>query len=144
MPIPSITFTLRQQHVDISSRGRALTALLDTQLTSQRNAFEARASVASLAGLVKAHLAMEDRSLYPRLVHSPDPHVAATAQRFVEEIGAVARVFDAYCTKWHDPLSIQKSPSVFADETRAVLEALAERISMEETELFLLADRAAA
>lgn len=42
-----------------------------------------------LAGQLKLHLALEDESLYPKLVKATDPKTAESARRFQREMGGL-------------------------------------------------------
>jgi hypothetical protein len=87
-----------------------------------------------------AHLKAEDWILYPTLLASDDPETAATAQRFLDEMGGLAAAFLAYADKW-SATAIDADWAGYCAESREIIEALTERITRENRELYPLADR---
>lgn len=121
---------------------------LVNQMSSQLGAAGAQAEsirkgLSKLAGKLLLHLAMEDKSLYPKLKVAPDPKVRETAARFTAEMGGLAATFTAYNAKWTAAL-VTAQPDAFVRETRAVFSALAKRIDGEERGLYPLLDALAA
>ena len=78
--------------------------------------------------------------LYPPLLSSPDATVAATARKFVDELGGLAKAFSAYIERW-DALSIEADWPGYQQESRGIIEALTNRIVRENRELYPLLDR---
>lgn len=95
-----------------------------------------------LARELIAHLAIEDRLLYPNLLRSSDPAAASLAARFKSELGGLGEAFTAYMTQWTDS-RIAREWEIFCGETRAILDALAERVARETESLYPLLDDAA-
>jgi hypothetical protein len=95
-----------------------------------------------LISKLMVHLAMEDRSLYPRLVVHQDRPTRETAKRFMAEMGSVAQTFGAYSKKWMTAEAIRLDPITFVTETRQLFEVLGKRIEQENTLLYPLAERA--
>ena len=93
-----------------------------------------------LSSTLIAHLKAEDWALYPRLMASGDPAVAATAKTFSDEMGGLADAFGLYSQRW-DAMSIQTNWSGFCHDTRGIIEALTVRITRENRDLYPLADR---
>jgi hypothetical protein len=83
------------------------------------------------------HLKAEDWVLYPRLLASGDPQVAATAQRFSDEMGGLADKYVAHTNKWNAN-SIAADWGTYCAETRGILGALTNRIMRENGELYPL------
>ena len=83
------------------------------------------------------HLKAEDWVLYPRLVESDDPQVAATAKAFSEEMGGLAAAFISYNEKWSAPAITADWPGYCVD-TLEIIEALTGRITRENRELYPL------
>lgn len=134
----SQTTMLRDQHDDLLEVVTALGRLLGHRAGA--NAEEIRHLLSLLAGKVKVHLAMEDNSLYPRLVQSPDPRVRETATRFSREMGGIRDAFVTYLGHWPTPLRIQQDPQTFCRETEQLFEVLGRRIQSENTILYPLLD----
>src|SRR5688500_3335868 len=54
-----------------------------------------------LSSTLIGHLKAEDWMLYPPLLDSHDPHIAATARAFIEEMGGLAIAYRAHCEQWN-------------------------------------------
>jgi hypothetical protein len=87
-----------------------------------------------------AHLKAEDWILYPMLLASDDPQTAATAQGFMDEMGGLAAAFLAYADKWNAS-AIESDWSGYCSESKGIIEALTERITCENRDLYPLAAR---
>lgn len=137
----SKTASYRQHHEELRAIAARIDRVLDRDgLTA--TADEAAAVVRELFGKFSVHLAIEDKSLYPRAKAAGDARLHAVASRFESEMGDLGQRFDAYRQSWPGPLAIGRDPARFAQETRAVLTALRERVAREETELYDLIDAA--
>lgn len=93
-----------------------------------------------LAGKLNFHLALEDKALYPRIADGDDAAARELARKFKTEMGGLGEAFAAYNLKWQVS-AIRSNPGGFSDETRAVFQALTQRIARENRELYPLADR---
>ncbi|QJR00774.1 hemerythrin domain-containing protein [Sphingobium yanoikuyae] len=91
-----------------------------------------------LARKLMAHLALEDRILYPALQRQGDDRVRTTAARIQAEIGALAESFARYMAAWTDERITRDWRGFCADSGR-ILDALARRIDREERVLYPLA-----
>lgn len=87
-----------------------------------------------------AHLKAEDWLLYPRLLESGDPEIAATAREFVDEMGGLAAAFTAYVDKW-DAFKIASEWAEYQRETQGIIEALRTRITRENRDLYPLLEK---
>jgi hemerythrin-like domain-containing protein len=133
------TDNLRRQHGTILAINRELLALLDTSSLGA-DGKAARSKIASLAGVLNVHLAMEDGVMYPRLMESTDPTVRETATIFVKQMGGLRSGFQSYVKRWMTPENIQAEPAEFVAQTRRIVEALAGRIQHEDEQLYPLVD----
>ena len=86
------------------------------------------------------HLKAEDWILYPTLLASDDPETAAVARAFLDEMGGLAAAFLAYADKW-SASEIESDWAGYCSESAAIIEALTERITRENRELYPLAER---
>jgi hypothetical protein len=86
-----------------------------------------------------AHLKVEDWALYPRLMESKDPRIAATAKPFSDEMGGLAAAFNLYSTRW-SAMSITRDWNGFCHESKAIIDAVVCRITRENRELCPLID----
>ncbi len=129
-------------HEEIAQDMGKISNLLNSTDQISKQAEQIRSLLTSMTGKIKVHLAMEDDVLYPKLFQHKNADVRATAKRFFEEMGGLKKAFSDYVGKWQGPAAIQKDPSAFMNETKAVINALAERVKKENTELFPMADKA--
>jgi iron-sulfur cluster repair protein YtfE (RIC family) len=126
---------LRKQHEDIG-------ALADQLSQAVSDPAERRPVAAlrwRLARELIAHLAIEDRYLYPAMIARCGSEGAKVAARFRAEMGDLAERFTEYMAGWSDPRIAEDWPG-FRDETRAILATLAHRIALENDALYPLAD----
>lgn len=135
-----ITDDYRRQHEEILELVSKLSSYLYEQKL-KNNAQEARKILSKLSGALKVHLAMEDNSLYPRLLVSKDEKIKEVARQFIEEIGGIAPVFNNYLNKWPNPASIESNPEEFINETSELFSALRNRIDRENNILYPLIDK---
>jgi Hemerythrin HHE cation binding domain len=89
---------------------------------------------------VIGHLKLEDWALYPRLIDSGDDEISSKGEEFREEMGGLAPAFIAYCDKWTAG-TIAADWSAYCEETRALLDALIDRLTRENRELLPLLER---
>ncbi len=130
----------KRQHVALLEKAGVVSKDL-TIANVLSNAHDARLRFSELLGMLKVHLAMEDKTLYPRLIASKDPKIAATANQFQKEMGGLAKVVIAYHHKWLVS-AINKDPTGYIAETKHVITQLKARIQREESRLFPLVDAA--
>jgi hemerythrin-like domain-containing protein len=134
------TDAYRKQHSELLALAAKLADALDPAKLG-RDATPARLILSNLSGKLKVHLAMEDNSLYPRMLQDSDPAVSAMARRFADEMGGIAKAFGGYVERWPSANAIQLAPQQFIDETRKIFAALASRIERENNQLYPLLDQ---
>jgi hypothetical protein len=122
---------LTRQHRDLVKTATRMFGWLDADKLSH-GAASVYQEISSLSGILKVHLAMEDRSLYPRLVQHRDAQLRTMAVRFLQERGQIRERFDVYKAEWHSPAAIERAPARFVDETRQILGLLWNRMKMED------------
>ena len=132
------TDSFRRQHDEIG----AVVTQMRNHLNADELAKDATAMfdlVVSLRGQLKVHLAMEDKTLYPRLLANDE--TKATAQKFMDEMGTLGGVLADYIAKWPRAESAQTDPHGFIADTTGLLNALVDRVERENSDLYELADR---
>ena len=87
-----------------------------------------------------AHLKLEDWALYPRLIDSGDQEISSAGQAFKDEMGGLAPAFVDYCDHWSAGAISENWPA-YCLETRAILDALTNRLVRENRELLPLLER---
>lgn len=133
----------RKHHQDLQDLAGQITERLDpAQLKIDSGMLrETNNLLAMLRGKLAIHLSIEDMVLYPRLLRDSDRHVKDMAQKYHDEVGSLAKVYEQYHQKWSIPEAIQANPEQFSAETKRLFEALEKRIAREEMELYPLYDR---
>ena len=137
--IPAVSRCLRQ-HEELAALAKQLVQSLDTRVLAV-DATPARRTLAIFSGRLRVHAAMEQEALYPRLLSSSDPEVAAKAQQLFDEIGDIYEVFFKHLSLWPDAASIKVDPEAFCRDTMALLYRLKQRMKRENEELYPLVER---
>lgn len=88
-----------------------------------------------LASTLIRHLKAEDWLLYPRLLRSSDSRLAQIAQSFSKEMGGLAPAFRDHSERWGS-YAIESDWTGYGRETAQLLEALTERITREDRDLY--------
>jgi hypothetical protein len=128
---------LKRQHKEIQE-------IIDfLKLNLQENKVRAEASqlaqnISFLAGKLRIHLLSEDDSLYPRLLGGTDTKAKETAERFFKEMGNLSQVFAEYKVKYNISSRILSNVEAYIKDTKIIVEALENRISREDKELYVL------
>lgn len=130
------TRRLRSEHASLAAIATEMAALADPK---QPNAAALSALRWRLCRELLAHLATEDRFLYPRLLASADENTARTAREYALEMGGLANIFTLYMENWTAE-RIANHWSEFCVETTGLLTALGTRIQKENTVLYPLAE----
>jgi hemerythrin-like domain-containing protein len=110
------------------------------QMGIAENAAAIASELGKLTAAIRLHLSIEDRFLYPALARAADPHVAATGRRFQQEMGGLARTYQAFAARWEDGAAIAAAPEQFRRDADAAFDALQRRIALEAQELLPLAE----
>ena len=134
------TEAFRQQHtaiVDVVSEFRGL--LVPEKVLD--NIPDLMGVMIGLSGKLKAHLAKEDKELYPELQAAGDPKLAEMAAAFQSEMGGLAGAFESFIETWRSIEAIEDDPEGFVRASEEILDALNDRINRENRELYALADR---
>lgn len=129
---------LREDHAKLARLFRRLGELIEQPSPPpQMELFDVRRE---LVGTLIAHLKLEDWALYPRLIESGDAEISSIGESFKDEMGGLAPAFLAYVDKW-TAMSIEADWPAYCRETRAILDALMNRLTRENRELLPLLDR---
>ncbi len=128
------TSALRKQHDDI---GKTSEELIKAIMSGDRGAVAALRW--RLARELIAHLAVEDRWLYPMMIRDGSPKAATAALNFKREMGGLAEAFNQYMSAWHDQRIAEEWDS-FRVATWKLVEVLDVRIRRENMELYPLAE----
>jgi hypothetical protein len=129
---------LREDHATLARMFLDLGRIIEQRRPpAQVELFEIRRD---LMGTLIAHLKLEDWALYPRLIESGDATISEAGREFQDEMGGLAPAFLAYCDKW-TAATIAADWDGYCDDTRAILDALSNRLTRENRELLPLLER---
>ncbi|MGE5563039.1 MAG: hemerythrin domain-containing protein [Bacillota bacterium] len=129
---------LREDHAELARLFRRLGEVVERPAAPpQVELYELRRELVST---LLAHLKLEDWALYPRLIESGQPDLASAGRMFKEEMGGLAPAFLAYSDKWNAG-SIEADWAGYCADTRAILDALMNRLTRENRELLPLLER---
>lgn len=135
----SRTTVLRRQHDTALQHASRILEQVD-RYQGCDDAHGISVSLAKLLGLLRIHLAQEDKSLYPSMIKSGDERVAAVAERFVAEMGGLAESLGVFASRWSNSAAIASNFDDFRRESRIIIGALDSRIARENEELYPLVD----
>ena len=122
----------RDSHSDLRLMIDDLRLLLQPeQLKIRPNAKTAYQLLCDLAVKVKAHLAEEDKRLYPNLLTHEDPRIKSIAWGFISGEKPLRRSFEEYHRKWLKDCDFNFTPE-FLEETHEIFDMVACRIDREE------------
>lgn len=129
---------LRDEHEKLDGMFHRLGDIIERESPPpQIELFELRRELTSA---LLAHLKLEDWALYPRLIASGDPEVATAGRVFREEMGGLAPAFLDYSDRWN-AATIEADWDGYRNHTRAILDALFDRLSREDRGLLPLLER---
>jgi hypothetical protein len=123
---------LTRQHRELVRTATEMFGWLDAGKLRARGATDVHRALSSLSGILKVHLAMEDRSLYPHLVNHRDLQLRTLAVRFLDERAALRQGYDDYQHRWPSAIAIERDAERFIDESRKILGMMWTRMKMED------------
>lgn len=132
----------KHQHVDILAAIAALRTLVQTGIDSHAGDIAQR--IVAMSGLVKLHLAVEDRVLYPALEASGNAQLARLSKQYQDEMDGIAGAYLGFAAKWNTARQLEQNPDEFRAEANQVLKTLYERMKKEDREFYPVIEAAAA
>lgn len=124
----------KHQHVDILERIDALRQLVRSGI--ETNAHMIAQQIHALGTVVKLHLAIEDRILYPAVRHSEDARIASMGDTYQEEMKGIANAYIRFTTKWSNAARVAAEPETFRAEANSVLKTVYQRMQRENREFY--------
>lgn len=135
------TELLRHQHKEIMGIVNDMRRnLLAPQRMTLPVAESLQASLESLTSRIAAHLAIEDKGVYPKLMASSAENTVSTARKFSGEMETIRSAFRDFRMHWTSGTSIHSEPIRFVDECTTIFHTISHRIEHEEKELYPLVD----
>jgi regulator of sigma D len=135
------TDTFRQQHLELLQLMGEIVPLLDVERLA-RDCTDVRLKLSTWARKLRVHLTLEDRLIYPRILHHADPLIVSKATRYQKEMRPLDDNVTQYTHQWlSEKSAIQTAASKFAEETKSVFELLSKRFRLEDNDLYMLVDQ---
>ena len=131
---------LKQQHEEIKELINILSLLIPDE--KARKSRIVQGLLKDLAQKVGEHLALEDDTLYKELLVHPDDQLQRTARNFLSGSHELRRLFTEYVRHACKPGSKRHECEEFVKESQDLFEMLEQRISIEESKFYPLAERA--
>jgi Hemerythrin HHE cation binding domain len=132
--VQKIVDNLTRQHKELARAGTQMLAYMDVERLRTDPGAPIKA-IATLTGILRVHLSMEDASFYPSLLSHADASVRQLANRYLDERRDIQVSYDAYRARWSTSAAIGGSPEKFIEETKAILYLLWTRMRQEDEEL---------
>jgi len=129
----------RREHADILDHVQQLKALSAQGIAAQAAAI-ARVVIA-MSSVIKLHLSVEDRFLYP-VLQQADATLATKARQYQEEMTSISSEYGQFSRRWNDAQRIAEQPEHFRTEANRVLKMLFERIVRENREFYPMVEAA--
>ncbi|MDN2709952.1 hemerythrin domain-containing protein [Janthinobacterium sp. SUN118] len=124
----------KQQHLAILAAIDDLRRLARGGVAVQAKAIAGQ--IVAMSGLIKLHLAVEQRYLYPAAQASDVAKVAQLGRRYESEMDGIAGAYLAFASRWNTPVRLEAEPDAFRREANTVLHALYQRMRREDSELY--------
>lgn len=96
------------------------------------HAQEIAATVISMSSLIKLHLSVEDKVLYPALRASNEPSLAMMGEQYQETMKAIAKSYEEFARRWNTAASVARNPTGFRADANTILKRLHQRIQQED------------
>ena len=104
------------------------------------SAYPLSLDLARLASVLRIHISLGDRQLYPFMIASGQPETAAIARSFQGEICHLGRRFDRFMQRWSTSSAIARDMPQFRCEAEVMFSAIRARLGREKRDLLPLAD----
>lgn len=124
----------KQQHLEIL--GSIATLRRHAHAGIVEHAAEIAALIIAMSSVIKVHLAVEDRMLYPAVQKSPDPALASMGRAYQEEMQAIASAYIDFSRRWNTAAQVARAPEQFRSEANTVLKAVHQRMQKENREFY--------
>lgn len=130
----------KTQHKEVGALVQSIEAQLAKGATGM-NADTVRQDLSTLVGKLKIHLAMEDKSIYPKAETSANGDLKTLALKMKTEMSGLAGALISYNDKWATSAKIKENPQGFITETKGVFTALKGRVATEDTQFYPLLEK---
>lgn len=124
----------KHQHVEILDGIAGLRQFAHAGI--KENALEIARGVTALSTVVKLHLAIEDRILYPALQQGTNARLAEMGHAYQEDMKGIASGYIVFSRRWGTAATIAENADQFRAEANTVLKALYSRMQKENAEFY--------
>lgn len=123
----------RHQHADIIAHVRTLRALSAAGIAEEAPAIARE--VIAMSAVIKLHLSVEDRFLYPAMQQA-GAQLAQQARKYQDEMTTIAAQYGQFSRQWNDAQRVAEHPEQFRADANRVLRVLFERIERENRDFY--------
>ena len=124
----------KHQHEDILDAISSLRSLVKNGIPS--HATEIAQCIVAISGIIKLHLAVEDRILYPTLEDSDDRVLKQMGRQYRDEMQTISKAYIAFAVKWNTPSPLMEQPEQFRTEANAIFKLIYDRIKKEDRDFY--------
>ncbi len=124
----------KQQHIEIIGCVSTLRNLVKSGI--QKNAAEISRLIIAMSSIIKLHLAVEDKILYPALQTANNPMLASMGKRFQDEMTSIAMAYLSFARRWNTADNVAKNPEGFRSDANSVLKVLHDRMRKEDVDFY--------
>lgn len=124
----------KRQHTEILNGISELRHLVHAGITG--NADRIAKEMIALSSLVRMHLAVEDKYLYPAIEAGADVNLRRMSRRYAAEMDGIAQRYLAFASSWNTAVQIERAPEGFRAGANAILRQVYERMQRENTEFY--------
>lgn len=124
----------KHQHVEILQGIASLRKLAHAGI--QENAHNIARQIVALSNIVKLHLAIEDRILYPALQQASNARLAQMGQAYQDDMKGIANAYIAFSRRWSSAAAVAGQAEQFRTEANSVLKIVHARMQKENTEFY--------
>lgn len=97
--------------------------------------------IVSMSGVIKLHLAAEDRTLYPALEAADDRQLAHLGRQFQGEMASIAAAYNTFARQWNTAAQVRANPDGFRAQANQVLRSVFERMQREDRDFYPAVER---
>lgn len=124
----------KHQHVEILDGIAKLRSFSHAGV--KEHAHEIAHAIVALSTVVKLHLAIEDRILYPALQSGSNPQLSEMGKAYQEGMKGIASGYIAFSRQWSSAATIAAKAEQFRSEANTVLKTLFSRMQKENSEFY--------
>lgn len=107
-----------------------------SRLGVAEHAADIAALVIRMSSVIKLHLSIEDRFLYPALQQANNPRLAMMGKQYQHEMTHIAEAYGEFARKWNDAAHVAGDPNGFRNDANKVLKVLFDRMQREDRDFY--------